>query len=245
MSLTMNMVGGGGSGIPGNRAVLVARIPSGSTVTATKGGVTLTPMMWVSETYPDQDIALFVFTPAQFDSVNPWTITATERPPGTGTASTTILITSNKEYEVELSFAFYLVKAGVASVTLTPTAGTLTQSDNQLVWDTGAVSLLKAVADLTGFDRMIAVLEAGTSWRGGQTPGLGYSASNPSINSNNGVVTPYTNVTLLNTASGAISAGQYEVDISSETGEQYVWFSASYTGYSDHAIIRIVDWYLV
>lgn len=240
--MTFNMVGGGGSGIPGNRAVLVARVPSGSTVTATKGGVVLTPMMWVSETYPDQDIALFVFTPAQFDADTPWTITATD---GTSTASTTILIISNKEYEVELSFAFYLVKAGVASVTLTPTAGTLTQSDNQLIWDTDAVSLLKAVADLTNFNRMVAVLEASASWRGGQVPGLGYSASNPSINGNNGVVTPYSGVTLLNTASGAISAGQYEVDVSSETGEQYVWLSASYMGYSEHAIIRIVDWYLV
>lgn len=92
-----------GGGISGNRAVLVARIPSGSTVTATKGGVTLTPMMWVSETYPDQDIGLFVFSSAQFDATTPWTITATD---GTNTASDTVLITTNKEYEVEL--AYYL-----------------------------------------------------------------------------------------------------------------------------------------
>jgi len=109
MSLTMNMVGGGGSGIPGNRAVLVARIPSGSTVTATKGGMTLTPMMWVSETYPDYDIALFVFTPAQFDSTTPWTITATD---GTNTASGTVLITANKEYEIELTYYDWLYHQG-------------------------------------------------------------------------------------------------------------------------------------
>lgn len=108
MSMTFNMVGGGG-GIPGNRAVLVARIPSGSTVTATKGGVTLTPMMWVSETYPDQDIALFVFTPAQFDATNPWTITATD---GTDTASDTVLITANKEYEVTLEYGLVLFNYG-------------------------------------------------------------------------------------------------------------------------------------
>lgn len=118
MSMTFNMVGGGGSGIPGNRAVLVARIPSGSTVTATKGGVTLTPMMWVSETYPDQDIALFVFTPAQFDSVNPWTITATD---GTNTASETVLITTNKEYEITITFIFYIYKDGVCYNGFDPT----------------------------------------------------------------------------------------------------------------------------
>lgn len=99
MSLTLNMVGGGG--ISGNRAVLVARVPSGSDVIASKGGVTLTPTMWVSETYPDQDIALFVFSSSQFDSVNPWTITATD---SDNTASAEVFITNNKEYEVEIAF---------------------------------------------------------------------------------------------------------------------------------------------
>jgi hypothetical protein len=67
----------------------------------TKGGTTLTPTMWVSEADPAKDIALFVIAPTLFDSVNPWTVTAIQ---GTNTASTTVLITTNKEYEVALSY---------------------------------------------------------------------------------------------------------------------------------------------
>lgn len=109
MSLVFNMVGGSG-GISENRAVLVARVPAGSTVTATKGGVTLTPKMWVVEADPTQDIALFVIAPSLFDSVNPWTVTATL---GTETASDTVIIDDNKEYDVVLSFNLYVIHNGV------------------------------------------------------------------------------------------------------------------------------------
>lgn len=91
----------GSGGIPGNWAVIVARVPSGATVTATKDGITLTPKMWVTEADPTKDIAIFALTPAQFDADTPWTITATG---GGSTASTTVLVTTNKEYEVELTF---------------------------------------------------------------------------------------------------------------------------------------------
>lgn len=125
MSLTMNMVGGGG-GIPGNWAIIVARVPSGSVVTATKDGITLTPKMWVTEADPAQDIALFALTPAQFDADTPWTITATD---GTNTASTTIYITTNKEYEVELS---YLVPSDYQAVQYLEGA-----QNRNVVFDTG------------------------------------------------------------------------------------------------------------
>ncbi len=107
MSKVFNMVGGGG--ISENRAVLVARVPDGSTVTATKGSITLTPKMWVVEADPTQDIALFVIAPSLFDSVNPWTVTATL---GADTASDTVIIDNNKEYVLELSYAIELWNNG-------------------------------------------------------------------------------------------------------------------------------------
>lgn len=115
MSLVFNMVGGGG-GISENRAVLVVRVPAGSTVTATKGGITLTPKMWVVESDPTQDIALFVIAPSLFDSVNPWTVTATL---GTETASDTVIIDDNKEYDLELSYTYYLYNNGNECVAIT------------------------------------------------------------------------------------------------------------------------------
>jgi len=96
------ILGGGGSGGPtAQDAILLATVPAGSTVTATKSGVTVTPTLWVSAADSSLEAALFVFAPAQFDSVNPWTITATA---GTSTASTTVLITTNKEYAVAISY---------------------------------------------------------------------------------------------------------------------------------------------
>lgn len=107
MSLVLNMVGGGGGSLKDTDAILTVTVPTGSTVTATKGGVTLTPTMWVQEADASLDCALFVIAPAQFDSVNPWTVTATD---GTSTASDTVIISTNKQYGVEISFDYYLFR---------------------------------------------------------------------------------------------------------------------------------------
>lgn len=102
MSLTLNMVGGaGGAGLKDTDAVLVVTVPTGSTVTATKGGVTLTPTMWVTAAAPTLDCAIFSIKSSLFDAVNPWTVTATR---GTSTASDTVIIDSNKQYDLELSY---------------------------------------------------------------------------------------------------------------------------------------------
>jgi hypothetical protein len=154
----MNMVGGGG-GISENRAVLVARVPDGSTVTATKGGITLTPQMWVVEADPTQDIALFVIAPSLFDSVNPWTVTATL---GTDTASDTVIIDSNKEYDLVLSFSLWLHKEGVGlldgfSVSYTSgKTGTVDATEMFMNYSSNvAVAMISPAIDLTTFDACI------------------------------------------------------------------------------------------
>lgn len=105
MSKTINSyyyVGsGGGGGVSEQDAILMVTVPAGSSLTATKGGVTLTPSMWVSSSDSSLEKAMFVFSSSQFDAINPWTITATD---GTNTASETVLITTNKEYEVTISY---------------------------------------------------------------------------------------------------------------------------------------------
>lgn len=112
MSLVFNMVGGGsggGSGPSASDAILTVTVPTGSTVTAAKGGTTLTPTMWVQAADATLDCALFVIAPAQFDSVNPWTVTATLV---TDSATATVLIDSNKQYDVELSYHYFLYNKG-------------------------------------------------------------------------------------------------------------------------------------
>lgn len=99
MIFVVGSSGGGGGGPSSSDAILTVTVPTGSTVTMTKGGVTLTPTMWVQAADPTLDCALFVIPPAQFDSVNPWTVTATN---GTYTSSDTVTIDSNKQYDMEL-----------------------------------------------------------------------------------------------------------------------------------------------
>lgn len=100
---------GGGSGPSASDAILTVTAPAGSTVTATKGGTSLTPTLWTAAADATQECALFVIPAAQFDATTPWTVTATS---GTDTASDTVTIDSNKQYDVWLSFGYFLYRNG-------------------------------------------------------------------------------------------------------------------------------------
>lgn len=109
MSLVFNMVGGGGGKLKDTDAVLIVTVSTGSTVTTTKGDIILTPTMWVKAADQTLDCAIFSIPASQFDSTNPWTVTATL---GTKIASATVLISENAEYDIELSYGFYLYNNG-------------------------------------------------------------------------------------------------------------------------------------
>lgn len=138
----------GGSGGPSSSdAILIVTVPTGSTVTATKGGVTLTPTMWVKAADSTLDCAMFSIKASQFDSTTPWIVTATN---GTDTTSGDVLITTNKEYEVVLSYKLVIISPSIMSLS-TLQGNTrfandaqyskITQEDNYFVYNaTGATS---------------------------------------------------------------------------------------------------------
>lgn len=95
-----NANGGGGGGLSNTDAVLSVTAPTGSTITATKNGISITPTIWTRNADNTQDYALFIIAPSMFDS-SAWTVTATL---SGDTASSTIVINSADEYDVELSF---------------------------------------------------------------------------------------------------------------------------------------------
>lgn len=109
MSLTLNMVGGGGGSLSATDALLRVQAPAGSTVTITKGSTTKTDQG--HENADDSTIYdyYFIIHQSQFDSTTPWTVTATLN---TQTASATVLISENAEYDLELSYGFYLYNNG-------------------------------------------------------------------------------------------------------------------------------------
>ena len=119
MIFVVGSSGGGGGGPTAADAILTVTAPAGSTVTATKGGTSLTPTMWTSAADATQECALFVIPAAQFDASTPWTVTATR---GTDTTSATVTIDSAKQYDVELSYNLYLSKDGIIKVPYGTTA---------------------------------------------------------------------------------------------------------------------------
>ena len=104
--------GGGGGGLKSTDAILRVIAPAGSTVTISKSGVSKSDNG--HENHDDSTLYdyYFVIKAGQFDSVTPWTVTATL---GSKTATDTIIIDSADEYDVILHYAFYLWGDGVVT----------------------------------------------------------------------------------------------------------------------------------
>lgn len=114
-----NMVGGGGS-LSATDAILRVIAPAGSTVTISKGAVSKSDAG--HENHDDATLYdyYFIIHASQFDSVNPWTVTATL---GTQSISDTVIIDSADEYGLVLSYTLWLVRDGVSEFgTITPMA---------------------------------------------------------------------------------------------------------------------------
>lgn len=229
MSLTINRIGGSG-GVSESNAILMAHVPTGSTVTASKSGVILTPKMWVSGSTADEDVAMFIFSPAQFDSTTPWTITATD---GMDTPSDTVLITSNKEYETELSFATYLYKDGDQYSSTTGGWGgngtyTLSASYIDVPLASGGDNVnvrTNAKIDLTDYATLYFEWDGSIQIGTGGTNLTMWVAS--SQISNNGISAP-SGATIQNqvgnSQTGTITLGTSQLDVSNLSGEYYIGF---------------------
>lgn len=102
--------GGGGEGLKATDAILRVIAPAGSTVTISKGAVSKSDAGHENASDHTWYDYYFIIHASQFDSVNPWTVTATL---GTQSISETIIIDSADEYDVALLYTLYLVKNGV------------------------------------------------------------------------------------------------------------------------------------
>ena len=170
MSLTLNMVGGGGGGLAATDALLRVQAPAQSTVTITKGAVTKSDAG--HENADDHTVYdyYFIIHQSQFDSVNAWTVTATD---GTDTATDTVIIDAADEYDVALNYYFWLYKDGVMETTVSGgltaaatggTGGTITfNADNITITGQGNSSsgpnrtvCTVNTMDLTNYSKIVA-----------------------------------------------------------------------------------------
>lgn len=236
---------GGLNGLKSTDAVLIVSVPTGSTVTATKGGVTITPTIWVQNADNTLDSAIFIIKASTFDS-NPWTVMATL---GTSTASAAVVIDSAKEYELKLSYALYLIKNGIEQVTFDNYNISTVTGSGFVKYEATSLSYISYLKigniNVTPYSTIeLDIVAAGYSWNGSQTPGMGYSSSNPTVNNSSGAVTPCDAVIKLNSSTGSINANAYTLDVSNVTGNKYIWvtFSAA-SGHTGH--ISISDFKLI
>ena len=98
MSLVLNMVGGGGSFTPTD-AILRVQAPAGAVVTISKNGTTKSDAGHENMADPTVYDYYFIIHQSQFDSLTPWTVTATI----IGITNTkTIIINASDEYDLIL-----------------------------------------------------------------------------------------------------------------------------------------------
>lgn len=236
-----------GGGFNRHDALLRVQAPAHSIVTITKG--TYHKSDAGHENVADHTVYdyYFIIHQSQFDSVNPWTVTATL---GTQTSSGTIIIDTADEYDVELSYNFYIVKNGIALVnieveryagassgntaTLTYADGVATlylhySSGNGANWRTNT----KAAIDVTDYSTMVLKINSANKAYGR----WGTFANIPTYGNN---ITP-----TAETMQTAISEPTiFTVDISNISGNQYMGYWVFVGSSMGTENILFTDWYL-
>lgn len=246
--MIFNMVGGGGGSLKATDALLRVQAPAGSTVTISKGTTTKTGLG--HENADDNSVYdyYFIIHQSQFDSVNPWTITATL---GSKTANSTIVINASDAYNVEIIYNLYLIKNGIEQVTFVTSNCTKAAYSGFIKYESDNSTYISYFKigniDVTRFSTIeLDIVDTGFSWNGkeGQAPGMGYSSSDPTFSNTNGAVSPYDAAIKFNNSTGAINANAYTLDVSNVTGNKYIWvlFSA---GSGTPGTISISDFKLI
>ena len=234
MSLTLNMVGGGAGGLKDSDAVLNLTVPTGSAVVMTKGLLSITPTIWTKNSDNTLDCAIFIIPASMFDDQNAWTVTASL---GTSTASKTIVIDSAKEYDMELSYRFWLYRAGdisgwtpkgwKANSQWTATAPVITYNADSMGLYVGfhsGIAYHTEIVDLTDYSAVTAhgtfTLSGSSSYGNGIyiLPNVGGSGLYPSVAVAKAELTTIT----------TYSDYDLTVDVYSLTGEYYVALGISH-----------------
>ena len=238
---------GGGGGLQDTDALLRVQAPAGSVVTITKGAATKTDLGHENAIDPSTYDYYFIIHQSQFDSVNSWTVTATL---SGNIASNTIIIDTADEYDVELSYNFYIVKNGIALVDIEVAryAGASSGNTATLTYADGVATLYlhyssgnganwrantKAAIDVTDYSTMVLKINSANKAYGR----WGTFANIPTYGNN---IT-----STAETMQTAISEPTiFTVDISNISGNQYMGYWVFVGSPMGTENILFTDWYL-
>ena len=232
MSLTLNMVGGGGK-LKNTDAILSVTVPTGSTVTATKGAITLLPTIWTKASDNTLDVALFIIKASLFDDQNSWTVTATL---GGDTASDTIVIDAAEEYDMVLSYSLWLYKDGTAynlvqGRYLTYTQKTVTFGDSSIRLayiqsDSSNVTcavIAQTAINLTGYSTLHILIDVTSRPTSAAYNALGLTDASPTYSN-------FIDRTVLNNTDLLTGEHEYTLDVSSYPNTLYPFWHCNATG---------------
>lgn len=231
-------------------AVLSIDAPTGSTVTVSQGSFSkvLKDSIKINALFSRY---FYLVKPSRFGS---WTITATD---GTRTASGTVLITSNKEYEITITYDIIFVEDGiltslawVVSAASSNLQAAVTQESGAVLftagkYDAGVVFGSTDSFDLSDYATLRMVVSQGSSYYSAdKAPCIAIGANRPTGSGSASSATNLDYRTMLSASTGNIAAGIYTLDVSSLTGAYYVGLSLS--GNSSYiGQVRVTDLRLV
>lgn len=236
MSSVLNMVGGAGGKLKSADAILAVTVKTGSTVTAAKSGITLTPITWVTSASSSLDYALFSIPASTFDSTA-WTVTATLNG---DTASDTIVIDTNDYYTLRIKFRFWVMKAGVytdASVSKYQGNCSATTGSGYVIYkmtdNNWATWYTNSQVDVTDYSKMIVILTGGKTryW-----DRFGLRSSKTALGTQNQNIFSVASVSTGASGSDTTISGTLTLstDISSVTGSYWFGFTLEGTsGFND------------
>lgn len=189
----------GGGSLKATDALLRVQAPAGSTVTISKGTTTKTDLGHENALDPTVYDYYFIIHQSQFDSVNPWTVTATL---GSLSTTNTIIIDSADEYDMELTYRVYLMRDGAYVDGITWAVNALTGTPS-LSPQTGYITFYASSSNATATAVAYATTKVALSGKttvhvkfkevnshygqsrdyGSIVPAIGVSTSEPSIQS--------------------------------------------------------------
>lgn len=220
--------GAGGGHLNDTDALLRVSAPAGSIVTITKGSTVKSDHGHENASDHNLYDYYFIIHQSQFDSENPWTVTATL---GEESASDTVIIYLSDEYDVTLSFALFIYNVGDQCSSTTGGWGgngtyTLAATYINVPLASGGDNAdvrTNVKINLTDYQTLYFEWDGSISIGTGGTNLTMWVA--PTQISNSGVGAP-SGATIQNKfgGSGMILLGTSQLDVSNLTGEYYIGF---------------------
>ena len=224
-----------GGGLSDSNAILRVTVPTGSSVTAAKGGVTKHAKLWTQNADNTLDTAIIPIPAGSFDS-NPWTVTATK----SGESITkTVIINASNEYDITLVWLSvikngYFVNGYTSAVNLRngqPVIVTENYNSSGFMKVTAQGSFSSGLGlNSTDVSRYNTMYFDGYANASLANNGNGIVGIYPSYNYNN--TSDIQNSALVKATFTNTSTAQKTVDISSVSGSRYMAVALYITGSS-------------